>query len=71
MFTDLVLNYYYSNISINTTTRFNKVCKLIQSYFEGAEYKKNILFKQNITIPKSIIEKNKKKLIEKYLQLLI
>lgn len=45
--------------------------KLIQIYFEKIEYKKNILFKENITTLKFIIEKNEKKLMKKYLQPLI
>ena len=71
MLTDLALDYYYSNTSISTAATFDKVCELIQTYFEGAEYKRSVLSKWNITTLKSIIEKNKGKSMEECLQLLI
>lgn len=63
--TSLTSNCYYSNISISITITFNNVCKLIQIYFKKAEYKKNILYKPNMTTLNFIIKKNEEKLIEK------
>lgn len=56
--TGLALDYYYSNTSINTSALFNKVGDSIETNFRGAKYKRNILFKCNITILKVIIKKN-------------
>ena len=42
----LVLNYYYSNISISAITlNFDQVCNSIKNYFEGVEYKQSIFLK--------------------------
>lgn len=60
MLTGLVLDHYYSNTSIITFTIFDKVCELIQIYFEEAEYKRNKLFKWDMITFKSIIKKNKR-----------
>lgn len=57
MLTGLTLDYYYLNTDINTTAIFDKMCKSIQTYFEEAKYKRNVLSKQNITTLKSIIRK--------------
>lgn len=40
MLINLVLDYYYSNISISIVATFEKVCNTIRTYFEKAEYKK-------------------------------
>ena len=46
MLKGLALDYYYSNIGITSLTmNFDQVCYLIQTYFEGAKYKKSILSK--------------------------
>lgn len=43
---DLVLDYYYSNISISVITiNFNQVYNSIRNYFEGAKYKQIFLLK--------------------------
>ncbi len=46
MFKKLTLNYYYSNVINNKASlTFDDVCVFIMSYFEDAEYKRNILNK--------------------------
>lgn len=57
MLTNLVFDYYYSNTNISTFAMFNKICNLIQTYFEETEYKKCKLSKKNMTTSKSIIKK--------------
>lgn len=71
MLTSLTLNYYYSNTRIITIAAFDKVYNSIQIYFKRVEYKRSVLSRQNMTTIKSIIEKNKKKSMQEYLQLLI
>ena len=71
MLTSLALDYYYSNTSISIVATFDKVCESIGIYFEGAEYKRSVLSKWNMTALKSIIEKNEGKSMEECLQLLI
>ena len=71
MLTGLALDYYFSNSSNSIIAMFEEVYDSIQTYFEKAKYKKSILSKLNMTTFKSIIKKNKRKLIEKCLQLLI
>ena len=44
---------------------------LIRTYFEGAENRKSVLSRWNMTLLKSIMEKNEGKLMEECLQLLI
>ena len=63
--TGLILDYYYSNISISIAATFEEVCDSIQTYFERAEYKKSVLFKWSMITFKCIIEKNGGKSIEK------
>lgn len=68
----LVLDYFYSNISISVVTmNFNQVCNFIRNYFEEAKYKQNIFSKWNKLTLKSIISKSKGKPIEKCLVKLI
>ena len=67
MLTSLALDYYYSNTSISTAATFDKVCDSIRTYFEGAEYKKSVLSKWNMTTLKSSIDKNEGMLIEECL----
>jgi hypothetical protein len=47
MLKELALDYYYSNVtsSKNTSFTFDDVCVSMMSYFEDAEYKKDILNK--------------------------
>jgi hypothetical protein len=72
MFKDLTLDYYYSNISSETLIIFDKVCFSIRSYIEDVEYRRDILFKENNLILKSIMIKseNESKFFEECLQIL-
>jgi hypothetical protein len=47
MLKDLALDYYYSNmfIIITAVITFDEVCFSMRNYFEGAEYRRSILFK--------------------------
>jgi hypothetical protein len=74
MLKELAFDYYYINVinSKNTFT-FNDECISIMSYFEDAEYKRNILNKWNNLTLKSIMSKtkNEEKSMNECLQLLI
>ena len=68
----LALDYYYSIISISAVAmNFNQICNSIRNYFEGAEYKQNVLSKWNRLTFKLVINKSKGKPIEKCLEELI
>jgi hypothetical protein len=76
MLKGLALDYYYSNMftmSINILIIFDEVCFSMRNYFEGAEYRRDILSKWNNLILKSIMSKsgNEGKSLEECLQLLI
>jgi hypothetical protein len=75
MLKDLILDYYYLNMFISTiiVITFDEVCFSIRNYFKDVEYKRDILFKWNDLILRSITIKseNESKFIEKCLQLLI
>ena len=44
MLRGLALNYYYTNLKSNPISiSFNKLYKATRNYFEGPEYKRNIL----------------------------
>lgn len=68
----LVLDYYYSNISISATImNFDQFDDFIKNYFEVVEYKQNIFFKWKELILKSVISKNEGKLMEECFKKLI
>ena len=72
MLKGLVLDYYYSNISIYAIViNFDQVCNSIKNYFEGVKYKQSVLLKKNKLIFKSVISKSKVKPMEEYLKKLI
>jgi hypothetical protein len=71
MLKDLTLDYYYSNTSIDTLIIFDEVCFSMRNYFEDAEYRRDILFKWNNLILKSMMTSNENKSVEECLQLLI
>jgi hypothetical protein len=72
MFKKLTLNYYYSNVINNKASlTFDDVCVFIMSYFEDAEYKRNILNKWNNITLKTMMSFNEEKSMNKCLQLLI
>jgi hypothetical protein len=45
MLKDLILDYYYSNMSTDILITFDEVCFSMRYYFEDVEYRRNILFK--------------------------
>jgi hypothetical protein len=73
MLKELALDYYYLNMFTITITviTLNEVCFFMRNYFEDVEYRRDILFKWNNLILKSIMTSNKNKSIEECLQLLI
>ena len=74
MFKDFVLNYYYFNVTVwESVLNFVQACVFINSYFEDAEYKRNVLIKWNVIIFRSvmIISKHQDKLIHNCFQILI
>jgi hypothetical protein len=71
MLKDLTLDYYYSNMSSDTLIIFDEVCFSMRNYFEDVEYKRDILFKWNNLILKSVMTSNEDKSIEECFQLLI
>jgi hypothetical protein len=73
MLKNLTFNYYYSNMFINIiiVITFDEICFFMRKYFEDVEYSRNILFKWNNLILKSMMTSNEDKLIEECFQLLI
>ncbi len=72
MLKGLALDYYYSNINTSAVAmNFDLVCNSIRNYFEGAEYKRNVLLKWNKRTLKSVISKSGGKLMEECLEKLI
>ena len=74
MFKNFVLNYYYSNITVwKSALSFVQACVSINSYFEGAEYKRNVLIKWNAFTFRSvmIISEHQGKLMHDCFQILI
>ena len=68
MLCGLVLNYYYINLKSNPFgVSFNKLYKVTRNYFKGLKYKYNIFTQWNIIKLWTVINKNFKKLIIKYL----
>jgi hypothetical protein len=58
-------------INIMILIIFDEVCFSMRNYFEDAEYRRDILFKWNNLILRSMMTSNKDKSVEEYLQLLI
>jgi hypothetical protein len=71
MLKDLALDYYYSNMSIDISIIFEEICFSMRNYFEDVEYRRDILFKWNNLILKSMMTSNEDKSVEECLQLLI
>ena len=73
MLKGLALDYYYSNMSTHGSPSFDQICRSIQNYFEGAEYRRSILARWNGISLKSVMAKteNEGKPMEECLQLLI
>jgi hypothetical protein len=73
MLKDLTFDYYYSNMFANIVTviTFDEICFSMKNYFEDVEYKRDILFKWNNMILKSMMTSNEDKSVEECFQLLI
>ena len=72
MLHSLVLDHYYTNLKSNPlSVIFDKLCKATCNYFEGLEYRHNILTQQNAIKLQTIIDKNPKKSTIECLQILI
>ena len=62
MLRSLVLNHYYTNLKSNPiSVSFDKLYKAIRNYFEGPEYKRDILTQWNITKLRTVMDKNTEK----------
>ncbi len=71
MLKDLTLDYYYSNMSTDALIIFDEVCFSMRNYFEGVEYRRDILSRWNNLTLKSVMTSNESKSAEECLQLLI
>ena len=74
MFKNFALNYYYFNVTVwRSALNFVQACVSINSYFENAEYKRNVMTKWNVIIFRSVMttSKHQNKLMNECLQLLI
>jgi hypothetical protein len=43
MLKDLILDYYYSNMSIDTLITFDEICFSMRDYFESVKYKRHFI----------------------------
>lgn len=68
---NLLLDYYYLNISISNIINFDQVYNSIKNYFKRTKYKQNIFSKQNQLTFKLVTIQNKIELIEKCYKKLI
>jgi hypothetical protein len=72
MLRGLALDYYYTNLKANPLgVSFEKLCESTHNYFEGPEYRRDILIQWNTLKLRTIINKNTRKLTLEYLQILI
>ena len=72
MLRSLVFNYYYTNLKSNPLSIFfDKLYEVTHNYFEGLEYRHNILTQWNMIKLWTVINKNPEKLTTKCLQILI
>jgi hypothetical protein len=68
MLRGLALDYYYTNLKANLLgVSFDKLCKSTCNYFEGPEYRRDILTQWNILKLRTIINKNTGKSTLEYL----
>jgi hypothetical protein len=58
MLKELIFDYYYSNMNLDVFIIFDEVCFSTRNYFEDAEYRRNILFKWNNLILRSMMTLN-------------
>jgi hypothetical protein len=72
MLRGLALDHYYTNLKSNPLSiSFNKLCEATRNYFEGLEYKRDILTQWNMIKLRTIINKHTKKSTIECLQILI
>ena len=72
MLRSLALDHYYTNLKGNPLgAPFNKLCKATRNYFEGPEYKRDILTQWNATKLRTVMDKNTEKSTIECLQILI
>jgi hypothetical protein len=59
MLCGLALDYYYTNLKANPLgVSFEKLCESTRNYFEGLEYRRDILTQWNILKLRTVIDKN-------------
>jgi hypothetical protein len=64
MLRGLALDYYYTNFKSNPfSVSFDKLCESTRNYFEGSEYKRDILTQWNALKLRTVIDKNTEKSI--------
>jgi len=72
MLRGLALDHYYTNLKSNPlSVPFDKLCKATCNYFEGPEYRCDILTQWNAIKLRTVIDKNPKRSITECLQILI
>ena len=72
MLRGLALDHYYTNLKSNPLgVPFDKLCEATRNYFEGPEYKRDILTQWNATKLRTVIDKNTEKSTIECLQILI
>jgi hypothetical protein len=72
MLRGLALDHYYTNLKSNPfSVSFNKLCESTRNYFEGSEYKRDILTQWNALKLQTVIDKNTEKSTIECLQILI
>ena len=72
MLRGLALNYYYTNRkNVSYALPFEQMTFATRNYFEGPEYKRNVLERWNKASLRTVITKNPEKSTLKCLQLLV
>ena len=72
MLRGLALDHYYTNLKSNPLGgSFDKLCEATRNYFEGSEYKRDILTQWNALKLRTVIDKNTEKSTIECLQILI
>ena len=72
MLRGLALDHYYTNLKSNPLgVSFDKLCEATRNYFEGPEYRRDILTQWNAIKLRTVIDKNPEKSTTECLQILI
>jgi hypothetical protein len=72
MLRGLALDHYYTNLKSNPLgIPFDKLCEVTRNYFEGPEYKRDILTQWNAIKLRTVIDKHIEKSTVECLQILI